>query len=66
MVVIFLSQLDNDMSADLTKGSFGHSGSFCVIKISKTSKFQDFACSYNKVKLLLTCNTMKNSSDTIK
>ena len=58
-----------DMSADLTKGSFRHFSRFCVIKISKTSKFfQDFACSYNRVKLFLTCNTIKgeNISDKIK
>ena len=30
------------MSADLTKGSFRHFSSFCVIKISKTSKFSRF------------------------
>ena len=30
------------MSADLTKGSFEHFSSFCVIKISKTSKFLRF------------------------
>ena len=30
------------MSADLRKGSFGHFSSFCVIKISKTSKFSSF------------------------
>ena len=56
------------MSADLTKVSFGHFSRFCVIKISKTSKFQGFACSYNRFKLLLVCNTIKgeNSSDKIK
>ena len=56
------------LSAYLRKGSFGHFSSFCVIKISKLSKFQDFACSYNRLKLLLTCNTIKsaNSSDQIK
>ena len=56
------------MSVDLTKGSFGHFSSFYVIKISKTSKFLDFACSYKRVKLLLACNTIKgaNSSDKIK
>ena len=56
------------MSADLTKGSFGHFSSFCVIKISKKRLFQYFACSNNKVKLLLKCNTIKgaNSSDKIK
>ena len=33
---------------------------FGVIKISKkTLNFQDCTCSYNKVKLLLTCNTFK-------
>ena len=56
------------MSMDLTKGSFGHFSSFCVIKISKKHlNFQNFACSYNRVKLLLTCNTIKgsNSSDKI-
>ena len=31
-----------DMSADLTKGSFGHFSSFYVIKISKKSKFSRF------------------------
>ena len=38
------------------------------IKISKTSKFSRFECSYSRVKLLLTCNTIKgaNSSDKIK
>ena len=30
------------LSADLTKGSFGHFSSFSVIKISKTSKFSIF------------------------
>ena len=30
------------MSADLTKGSFGHFSSFCVIKISNTSKISRF------------------------
>ena len=30
------------MSADLTKGSFGHFSSFYVIKISKTSKIPIF------------------------
>ena len=33
---------DLNMSADLRKGSFGHLSSFCVIKISKTSKFSRF------------------------
>ena len=65
-----VSLFDNlDMNADLTKGSFGHFSSFSVIKIKiKTMNFQDFACSYNIVKLLLTCNTIKcaNSSDKIK
>ena len=56
------------LSADLTKGSFGHFISFCVINIQKRLNFQDFACSYNGVKLLPTCNTIKgaNSSDNIK
>ena len=31
-----------NMSADLTKGSFGHFGSFYVIKISKTPKISIF------------------------
>ena len=31
-----------DMSVDLTKGSFGHLSRFCVMKISKTSKFSRF------------------------
>ena len=55
-------------SADLTKGFFGHFSRFCVIKIQKRLNFQDFACSYNRIKLLLTCYTMKvaNSSDKIK
>ena len=30
------------LSADLTKGSFRHFSSFCLIKISKTSKFSRF------------------------
>ena len=30
------------MSANLTKGSFGHFSSFCVIEISKTSKIARF------------------------
>ena len=30
------------MSVDLTKASFGHVKSFCLIKISKTSKFSRF------------------------
>ena len=34
--------IGNEMSADLTKGSFGHFSSFHVIKISKTSKFSRF------------------------
>ena len=34
--------LDNYLSADLTKGSFGHICSFCVIEISKTSKIARF------------------------
>ena len=56
------------ISVDLTKGTFGHFSSFCVIKFQKRPYFQDFACSYNRVKLLLTCNTIKgaNSSDKIK
>ena len=51
------------MSTDLTKGSFGHFQLLC-----NHLNFQDFACSYNIVKLLLTCNTIKgaNSSDKIK
>ena len=32
---IVLLQTRNYMSADLTKGSFGHFSRFCVIKISK-------------------------------
>ena len=31
-----------NLSADMTKGSFGHFSSFCVIKISKTSKISRF------------------------
>ena len=55
------------LSADLTKGYFGHFSSFCVINISKCLNFQDFACYYNGVKLLPGCNTIKgaNSSDKI-
>ena len=47
------------------KGSFGHFRSCCVIKFQTRLNFQDFACSYNSLKLLLTCNTIKgaNNSD---
>ena len=38
----FLPYFQKHMSADLTKGSFGHCSSFCVIKISKKSKFSRF------------------------
>ena len=31
----------------------------CNKKIQKRLNFQDFSCSYNIVKLLLTCNTIK-------
>ena len=53
------------LSADLTKGSLGH---FSSSKFQKRLNFQDFACSYNRVKFLLTCNTIKgaNCSDKIK
>ena len=56
------------LSADLRKGSFGHFSSFCVIKFQNRLNFQDFACSYNRLKLLLLCSTIKgaNSSDKIK
>ena len=37
------TRVDIQMSVDLTKGSFGHLSSFCVIKISKTSKFSRFS-----------------------
>ena len=50
------------MSSDLTKGSFGHFSKFYVIKILKRLKFQYFACSYKRVKLLLTSNTIKDAS----
>ena len=56
------------MSADLTKGPSGILGDFLQLKFQKRQNFQEFACSYNRVKLLLTCNTIKgeNSSDKIK
>ena len=40
----------------------------CNQNLKKSLNLQDFACSYNRVKLLLTCNTIKgaNSSDKIK
>ena len=66
--VIKVISSENILSADLTKGSFGHFRSFYVIKILKCLKFQYFACSYKRVKLLLTCNTNKavNISDKTK
>ena len=56
------------MSADLTKGSFGHLRILYVIKICKTTKFPISAYSYNKVKLLLSCNIINdaNAYDQIK
>ena len=55
------------MITDLTKGSFGHFSSFCVIKISKKRlNFEDFVCSYNRLELLLTCNTLKAQTVLIK
>ena len=58
-------QLLKYMSADLTKGSFGHFRRCCVIKFQTRLNFQDFECSYNSLKLHLTCNTIKgaNNSD---
>ena len=55
------------MSADLRKESFRHFSSFCVIKISKTSIFK-ILHDLTRLKLLLTCNTIKGakSSDKIK
>ena len=41
-----------ELRADLSKGSFRHFSSFCVIKISKRLNFQDLVCSYNRVELL--------------
>ena len=40
----------------------------CNTNLKKRLNFADFACSYNRVKLLLTCKTIKgaNSSDKIK
>ena len=68
MYMISKHLIQKYMSADLRKGSFRHFSSFCVIKISKRLNFQDFACSYTRFKLLLTCNTIKgaNSSQTDK
>ena len=56
------------MSADLKKKwSFRHFSSFCYIqKFKKRLNFQDFACSNNRVKLLLACNTIKGANRLIK
>ena len=46
----------------MKKVSFGHFSTFYAIKISERLKLQYFASSYNEVKLLLSCNTIKNAS----
>ena len=50
------------MSADLTKGSFGHFSSFFKSKFQKRLNFQDFACSNNRLILLLTCIIIKDAN----
>ena len=50
------------MSSDLTKGSFGHSSIFYVFKLPKRLKFHYFSCSYTRVKLILTCNAIKDAN----
>ena len=50
------------MSADLTKGSFGHLRILYVIQICKTTKFPISVYSDNKVKLILSCNIIKDAN----
>ena len=47
-------ELGNDIVYIVTTNAFTE-------KFQKRLNFQDFACSYNRVKLLLACNTIKGA-----